>query len=171
MARYISTKSQVWALDIIMAIVIFLGALLLFYRYSLNSIDIENKGADDLLLDAKLVSTYLVSEGYPINWEESPSDATLIGLTNGKMDLNTQKVQGFSQLSISDYSKTRKLLSTTHDYFVYFEDRDNNTISIPGVVNDWIGKNYSIDNPKNIIKTIRFVRYNSTIIRMVLYVW
>ena len=171
MARYTSTKSQVWALDLIIAIVIFLGALMLFYKYSLNSIDIEKTDMGSLLLDAKLISTYLVSEGYPIDWQSAPNEVALIGLTNGEMDLNPGKVQGFSQLVASDYAKTRKLLSTTHDYYVFFEDKNNNTIKIQGVGENWIGKNYSNENPEDIIKTIRFVSYNSTIIRLVVYVW
>jgi len=167
MAQSISTKSQVWALDIVIAIAIFIGALLLFYRYSLNSIDIEKKDMEDILLDAKLISTHLVSAGYPLNWQDSPNDVALIGLTNGEMDLNTQKVQGFSQLATSDYTRTRRLLSTSHDYYVFFEDKNNITIQIPGVGKSWIGKNYSNEAPEDIIKTIRFVSYNSTIIRLV----
>jgi len=171
MARYTSTKSQVWALDIVIAIAIFLTALLLFYKYSLNSIDIERKGTDDLLLDAKLISTYLVSEGYPADWDTHVQDVTQIGLTDGKHKIVPYKVQQFKNMIYdqSSYDNTRKMLSTTHDYYVFFEDKNNNTLNIGGV--NWIGKDYSNEDPTDIIRTIRFIGYNSTIIRMVVYVW
>lgn len=171
MASSILTKSQVWALDLIIAVVIFLGALLLFYKYSINTVDIEKKDIGDLLLDAKLISSYLVSAGYPTDWQEHPGDIMLIGLTNGNMEINPKKVQEFSNLVASNYTKSRKLLSTTHDYYVFFEDKNNNIIRIEGVGEDWVGKDYTNENQEDIIKTIRFVNYNSTIIKLVLYVW
>ena len=170
-SQSISTKSQVWSIDLIIGIIIFSTALILFYKYSINTIDIEKKDVGDLLLDAKLISSYLVSPGYPANWQDNPGDVTLIGLTNGNMDINAKKVKEFSELAASNYPRSRKLLSTTHNYYVFFEDKNNNTIKIKGVEEDWIGKYYADENPTNLIKIVRFVYYNSTIIRMVVYVW
>lgn len=160
----LTKKSQIWSLDLIIGIIIFFTALILFYKYSINSMDLEKQDTTNLLLDGKLISSYLVSEGYPAHW--TLDNVTLIGLTNGNMDLNPNKVKNSKQLP---YSETKKLLSTTHDYYVFFEDKNNNTIQINGV--EWIGKDYTLAAPTNLIKIIRFVNYNSTIIRLVIYVW
>jgi len=163
----IRNKSQIWSLDLIIGIVIFFTALILFYKYSINTMDIERQDTTNLLLEGKLISSYLVSEGNPVDW--TLDNVTSIGLTNGNMDINTEKVNEFSELAILDYPRSRKLLSTINDYYVFFEDKNNNTIKINGV--EWIGKDYTLENPTNLIKIIRFVNYNSTIIRMVVYVW
>lgn len=160
-------KSQIWSLDLIIGIIIFTTSLVLFYKYGIESIDFERQDVNNLLLDAKVISNYLISEGYPNDW--TLGNVTLIGLTNGNMDLNPEKVSEFSDLAVTDYAKSRKLLSTINDYYLFFEDKNNNTIRINGI--EWIGKDYSTENPRNLIKVIRFVNYNSTIIRMVVYVW
>jgi len=171
MAQSTSTKSQVWSIDVIVAVIIFITALVLFYKYSINLVDVEGKDSGNLLLDGKLISSYLVSAGNPNDWEDHSEDTNLIGLTNGNMDINPQKVQEFSDLVTLDYPQSRKLLSTTHDYYVFFEDKNNNTIRIKGVGVDGIGKGYTTENQEDIIKITRLVYYNSTIIRMVLYIW
>ncbi|MBW2975190.1 hypothetical protein KY366_05725 [Candidatus Woesearchaeota archaeon] len=160
----LTKRSQIWSIDLMIAAVIFLTALLFFFRYSINNINPENREIDNLLLESKLISSYLVSEGYPPGW--TAGDVTLIGLTDGNMELDPDKVESFKALS---YPESRKLLSTAHDYYVFFEDKDNNTISIKGV--EWIGKDYTAEDPDNVIKIVRFVNYNSTIIKMMVYVW
>lgn len=169
MALSTSTKSQVWSIDLTVAIIIFLTALVLFYKYSINITDMEKKEMGDFLLDGKIISSYLISKGYPEDW--TTSDVTLIGLTNGNMDINPNKVESFHDLtdSVPKYQQSKKLLSTTHDYYVFFEDKNNNTLTVRGV--EGIGGDYKTENPEDIIKITRFVYYNSTIIRMVLYIW
>lgn len=169
MARFTLTnnKSQVWSLDLMIGIIIFATSLTFFYKYGIDSIDFERQNVNNLLLDAKIISNYLISKGYPEDWTHA--NVTLIGLTNGEMDINPDKVSEFSDIATMDYTKSRKLLSTMYDYFVFFEDKSNNTIRINEV--EWVGKDYRVEDPKNIVKVIRFVNYNSTIIRMVVYVW
>ena len=121
-------KAQVWSLDLAVALVIFLVALFMFYKYSINSIYTEKYNMNDLLLDGKLISSYLVSEGYPIDWDSS--NVTLIGLTDGRNKLIQEKVEDFSTITSSDYHNSRKLLSTTHDYYVYFENENGGLVSV-----------------------------------------
>ena len=164
----IKTKSQIWSLDVIIAIIIFLGALMFFYTQGLISLDAVENDISGLLLDGKIISSYLVSTGYPENWIEE--DVTLIGLTNGSLELDTRKVEVFSTIADDDYQLSRKLLSTSHDYFLFFQDKNNQTLQIvPGV--DWIGKDYAEADPADLIRVVRLVNYDSDIIKMVLYVW
>ena len=149
------------------AIIIFSGALLAFYRYSSNVIDAEQQDVDNLLLDAKLLSSYLVSAGYPEDW--TTTNVSLIGLTDGETRLSKGKVEQFLNIASSDYAKSRRLLSTAYDYYVLFEDKDGEPLKIGSVAA--IGKDYSAENPKNLIKIERFAFYNSSVIKLVVYVW
>lgn len=72
-------------------------------------------------------------------------------------------------MASANYSTTRRLLSTKNDYYIFFEDRNSNRVRILG--DEFIGKDYTIDNPKDIIKVYRFVVYNATILRMGVYIW
>ncbi|MBW2981020.1 hypothetical protein KY360_06410 [Candidatus Woesearchaeota archaeon] len=163
----LTKKSQVWSLDLMIAVLIFLVALLAFYKYSSNIIDSEQQDVDNILLDAKLISTYLVSAGFPEDW--TTANVTLIGLTDGDTRLSKEKVEQFSDIASSDYTNSRRLLSTMYDYHLFFEDRNGTALKVGDVVS--IGKNYSAENPKNLIKVERFAFYNSSIIKLVVYVW
>jgi hypothetical protein len=168
MALFTSTKkSQVWSLDLMVAIFIFLGALLLFYRYTLNAGSLGEEERDSLLLDAKLISSYLVSTGYPELWSES--NVSLIGLSDGDMRLIGWKVEQFSDIALADYTNSRRLLSAMHNYYVSFEDKDGNPLKISGI--EGIGKNFTSENPSSLIKVERFLIYNSSIIKMKVHVW
>jgi len=168
MAPSISIKSgsQIWSLDLIIAFLIFLGSLLLFYNFSINTVDLEKEDVESILLDAKLISGYLASSGHPEDW--TADTVVSIGLTDGDMRLEEEKVKQFSNMASLDYANTQKLLSTTHDYNISFE-KDNTSVEIKGVSS--IGKDYKTDNPRNLLKVIRFVFYNSSIINMVVHVW
>ena len=168
MGQYTLTKkAQIWGLDLVIAMIIFLGGVFLFYNYSINSAFGEEQSIEELTTNAKVMSSYLVSTGYPTNWNSS--DVTLIGLTDGQNKLVKEKVDTFSSISLSDYSMARRLLSATNNFYVYFEDSQNSTIFIGNY--SFIGKDYSYDDPDNIIKIVRYVFYNSTIIKMVILVW
>lgn len=163
----IKKKNQIWSFDLVIATLIFLGVLIIFYKYSVNTVDIEEQGTDYLLLDAKLISSYLVSSGHPEDW--TTDNVTLIGLTDGEMRLDQEKVEQFSEIASLDYTESRRLLSTTHNYYVFFEDKEGNPLEISGISS--IGKDYLAENPSDLIKVVRFVFYDSKIIKLVVYVW
>lgn len=168
MESSISTKkAQIWSMDLLVGVLIFLGALLMFYKYSINTMDFQGEEMDNLLLDAKLISSYLMSEGYPNDWSES--NVTLMGITDGGVRIDEGKVQQFSSIASSDYVRSRNLLSTIHNYQVSFKDKDGNLTHIGGVSS--IGKDYTVENPDDLIRIERFAVYNSSIIRLVVYVW
>lgn len=167
MAGYTSTKSQIWSLDLIVGIMIFLGAIFLFYKYSTNLSNLQQEDVNTLIEDAKVVSSYLVSEGYPADW--GSDNVTMIGLAGKEHTLDRGKLQAFDQMAQADYQNTKAILSTKNDFFVFLEDKEGNIKEIAGVY--WIGKNYSIEDPKDIIRVYRFLYYNSSILRMGIYLW
>ena len=146
------------------AVVIFMGGLIFFYYYSSNTLFTQNQQLDDLSFNAKLVSSYLVSTGYPVTWNST--NVNSIGLTDGNLKLSPTKVGGFANLT---YLQSRQLLSTKYDFLVNFKDQNNNPVLVNNVSS--IGRNYSLDNPENLLSLNRFVFYNSTIIRLEVIVW
>jgi len=116
-----------------------------------------------ILLDAKLASSYLLSAGYPENW--TASDVSVIGLTDGQGRLSYDRLSMFNSIALSDYTRSRRLLSIAHDYNVCFE-QGNSTMVIKGI--GCVGMAY---DGSDVIKITRVVHYNSSIIRMVVKVW
>jgi hypothetical protein len=171
MVWFISTKSQIWSIEFIVGLVIFIGALLIFYKYSVNLGTTQSDEIKELLIDAKTLSTFLVDKGLPGSW--NTSDVILVGLTNGDYRLNESKLSNFSALS---YATAKDLLSVRNDYYVFFEDKNSTQIAPAGVIG--VGKPgvnktniNQTENPDNLLKVFRFMRYNGTIIRMGILIW
>ena len=172
MVLFISTKkSQIWSIEFVIGLIIFISALFIFYRYSINLSENQEETLKDLIIDAKTLSNYLISSGLPENW--NTSNVILIGLTDGTYRLNETKVQYFS---VMNYSSTKNMLSVINDFYVFFEDRNGSSIIINGI--SGIGKPsvnktnlHATENPSDVIKVFRFVVYNGTIVRMGMYVW
>ena len=167
-------KAQVWSLDIVIAIVIFSAGLIIFYTYGSNLTKTDEDQLSYMLQDAKTISSFLVSSGYPDNW--TSQDVVTIGLTNSNFLINDSKVQKFSQLATTNYSITKKILSTRSDYFIYFENNNGTTISLNGIKG--MGKSgvnqtniYESENPEQVISIYRFAIYNKQIIRIGVLVW
>lgn len=158
------TKGQIWSLDTIVAVIIFMGGLLFFYHYSSYTIITQNQQLEDLSFNAKLVSSYLISEGNPVDW--NVTNVNSIGLTDGDLKLNPEKVSKFKEMS---YQDSKKLLSTKYDFSINFKNQNNSFVSINNIT--FIGKNYSLENPDNILSMNRFVFYNSSIIRIEVILW
>ncbi len=162
-----SRKSQIWSLDLVVGILIFLGALLVFYKYSINTLDYGGEDESNLLLDAKLMSSYIMSEGYPADW--SVGNVTLIGLTKDGVRIDPDKVAYFSSIAVSNYTISRRLLSTSYDYLISFEDKEGSPVVINGVSS--IGKNFSAEEHEELIKVERLAIYDSGIIRVLVHIW
>ncbi len=153
-----------------LAFLIFIGALVFFYKFSIDLTSSSENSVNDLISGAKDVSNLLITSGYPPNWNSST--VILFGLTDADR-LNDTKVYFFSQ---QEYNSSKSLLSTQYNYYVFFE-YTNGTQAVVGNVTG-IGKpgiNASnvlqVANPRNIVKIDRLVIYNSSIVRMKLYMW
>ena len=152
------------------AFIIFIGALIFFYKFSIDLTSSGQSAAADLITNGKDVSNLLMKSGYPPNW--NLSSVILFGLTDDE-HLNVTKVYFFSQ---QEYNASKGLLSTQYNYYIFFEYA-NGTQAMVGNVSG-IGKpgvNSSnilqVENPKNIIKIDRLVIYNVSIVKMKVYIW
>lgn len=180
-------KAQSYYSDFMIAIALFSITMLLYYQYT-NNAAVENKNAvKDLLLDAMSISSSLIGEGYPPDW--NASGVNRIGLTNGKYRLDQNKINSFAAL---EYSRSKYLLGTSNDYFIFFEDKYGNVprlnatcgigspnvnVEIADITGPWIVGNakclINMTNSvtKNLVKTERAVLYNSYLLKMVVYSW
>lgn len=167
----ILTKAQVFSLDLIIAMLVFGSALLLYYKNITNLSDQDEELLDDILIDVKSISNSLVSQGYPYNW--SKDNVVRIGITDNNR-VSEEKLAEFSKIP---YKESKKLLGTIYDYYVFFTDRNNNIMQInsslegigkPGVNSTNI---QTVENPKKLVKVTRLIVKESEIEKMVIYLW
>ena len=163
-------KSQVWSIDYIIAVVLLLLIVLLSFRYLITTRE-GSLTTSSLTTDAAAVSDLLLSSGYPESW--SSSNVTRAGLTGGDYRLNATKVSSFASLP---YTKQKMLLSTQHDFLLYFLMANNTLLTVNGV--DVTGKGSVISEiptidgtSHNLIKTERLLIYDREIVKMVVLLW
>ena len=178
-------KSQVWYLDFVLAISIFVLLLIIYFTYTLNLSKQDTKVLNDLITNLKSMSSSLILEGYPDNWNND--DVQRLGLTNNNQRIDENKLGQFLNIS---YNTRKTLFNTQYDYFIFFKNNNGCLINISdnfGVghadveleeVIDPICNGFTEDsidlsnmNPKNIVRTDRLLIYNSEIVDMVIYLW
>ena len=156
---------------------IFFFAIIAYYNMSSN-LNYGKTNLEEILSDGKYISSSLLSGGIPANWTND--SVVKIGLTDEDYRLNHEKLVKFAELP---YSKSKSRFSTGLEYFIFFEDINGTMINLTQcgfgspkadlVIQD--GKcayvNLSRADPKNIVNIERFLIYNSTIIKMVVYTW
>ncbi len=163
-------KAQVWSLDAIIGVTIFTSAIILFYVYAVNFSDDAQVALTEMQNDGKFVSSNLLSEGSPRNWNlthvEVPGISNRNRINQTKLDL--------LYLVNQDYNKTKRLLNTRFDYYFFF----NQPLTANNTLLDGIGKPglnrttiISIENPRNIVKTQRYVIYQNEPAVLTLYLW
>jgi hypothetical protein len=160
-------RGQIWSMDFVVGITIFLVGFLIFYFYSLNN-PLESKEIiENLEYDGKLITNFILSEGSPTNW--NLSNVLSIGiLTDGK--ISDLKLEYFYFFTKDNYSDTKIMFNTKYDY-IFFVDRN---MTINGSLVDYIGKpfvNKSNIDAKNLIKITRFTSYRNMPTTAYLYIW
>ena len=101
-------KSQAWSFDVILAVIIFVGAF--FICYFLLKPQTENT-VDVLRDDAEFIAREILSEASPINVVE-----------NGV--INETKLE---QL-VGNYSKLKSRVRVLNDFCIYLEDQRGNVV-------------------------------------------
>ena len=168
-----SIKSQVWTTDFIISIMLFIALFLLFGK---TIFDLTNDSKEDivpLITEGRAVSDSLISEGYPVNWNNAT--VSKIGLTADNR-IDASKISAFYSMN---YSEAKRLFNTPYDFFVFLSDENNKLISVEG--------NYGFGNPainatqdnvtlsgvdfERLAKIDRIVIYDSKIVKMVVYLW
>lgn len=162
-------KAQGWGIDIIAAIMIFFFGIVLFYTYSINKSNESEVNFESLKYEGNLILGSILSEGYPVEWNST--NVNKIGiLSDGK--INHTKLEAFYNLTLSDYSLTRRLFTTKYHYFIFVEENftfHNGAVNIDGFGKPGFDRNNI--NAENLIRINRVAIYNDKPSTFNLYIW
>lgn len=161
-------KAQAWTLDFIVAFVLFFTALFVFYGYYSGSVSEKTGDLENLRREAQGISNFLMSEGYPSNWNSS--NVERIGIVDSGFMLNSSKLESLASM---DYYSSKSLLNADHDYYFYFSDSANNSSNLPSFGKPGINSTSldGLENPDRLVSVSRFVFYDKHLYRMVIYLW
>jgi len=122
-------KAQLWSLDFVMSLLIFMSALLavMFAWNYIGTNAAETRQLKELQLKALTLSDSLIrTGGLPDDWDEG--DVVVIGLAQEENVLNATKVDSFINLSSSDHSRARGLLDMGLYDFLFEITEMNGTV-------------------------------------------
>ena len=161
--NYPAKKAQIWGLDVMVAIVIFLIGIITIYLYALNFMNESQNTLDSLFYEGNLASSLILSDGVPENWTSENVDIPGI-LTKNK--INQTKLNSFYSLAENpiDYEKLKKMLSIKEEFYFNFSGME-----IYGSPRSYVGKLAS--NPENLVRTERFSIYKEKPIKIEIYSW
>ena len=164
-------KAQAWAMDLMVASVIFLIAIVIFYVYALNDPGEARENIEKMNYDGKIIGDSLLSEGYPKDWYGDDVVAPGI-LTKNK--INETKLDRFYDLVNSDYEKTKRLFNTRYEYY-FSLNATSGADCIPldvgaGSVSG-IGLDPLSSNPRNLIKITHFTVYKDRPVTAYIQIW
>jgi hypothetical protein len=112
-------RAQVWSIDVLLAVVIFLSIIMIFY-VSLNSQSKPN--IRDLQSEAGFLRTQLeVSQDFAFLTQDQ---------------INDTKFQQFADVVTNDYDDTKQKLGMRSDFCIYMEDEDGNLIILKNSAGD-----------------------------------
>ena len=150
-------KAQVWYIDFMVGFLILIIAIVIYYQYQDNLSNEFESDWEEMIIDSKSISSSLITQGYPSNWTNDTVE--IIGLTDGNYRINSTKVMAFKNMT---YKSTKSLLRTRFNFYFFLEDSE-------GVKSYDVGLNAT--DSKFLVQTTRFVLHNSSIHKMVLYLW
>jgi hypothetical protein len=159
-----NTKGQIWTLDLIVALVLFIIGALFFYQYGSSVRENNSNEINELSLQTERISNNLMGSGEPSEWNNA--SVISIGLSDGNSRLVLNKLRELNQIP---YPDTKHLLSTNRDYQITFRNGNNTLLSFNNQT--FWGKNISLDSPKQMLKSKRLLFYNHSILSMEILVW
>lgn len=163
------TKGQVWSLDIMAGLALFLVGIMIFFIYSLNQPSQAKETLDILRYEGETIANSLLSQGYPSNW--NTSNVIALGITTDKK-INQTKLENLYEMiyTQNNYNKTKNILNTQYDYYIFLnQNMTINSMSIEGIGKPGTTKQ-NID-ARNLIKITRFTIYQNKTTPLYIYTW
>lgn len=125
--RSLNSKAQTLYIDFAVALLLFIFTIAAYFSYTTNLQKEERGELDILISNVQEISSSLTISGYPIGWDNTT--VIRVGIAD-EQRLNSTKLISFKRLN---YTKSKRLLSTPYDYFVFFTDDKNNILNIKSV--------------------------------------
>lgn len=161
MVGFTSTKGQIWGIDLMIAMTIFLFGIILVYVYAINF----NNNSEDILrelnAEAILVSSLILSEGNPESW--NIDNVEIPGILSSNR-LNQTKLEDFYSLSQNNYPNLKKMLGAKNDFYFSFDG-----LVVGGELIGGVGK--FPDDSSNLIKIERIIVSDNKPVKFTLYIW
>lgn len=169
MEKFISMnkKAQIWSIDIMAGMVLFLVGIIAFYVYSLNQPGEAEDNFEILIYEGKVISDNLMSSGYPKEWNST--NVVRLGITDENVINETKIISLYDMIVNGEYNATKNLLNTNYDY-LFFLEGNSSQIEFQGIGKPGVNKSTKID-ARNLIKTTRFTIYKNKTVPLYLYVW
>jgi hypothetical protein len=170
-------RAQAWYMDFIFAMIIFTGCIILFYSFFPNVTTQELTDLDDVYLDGRVLSSALLSSGYPTNWTNTTVQR--IGIIDDRR-LNITKYALFASMTSNDYYRVKDLFNLRADFVVFFQNETGGVTNMSGIHHIGhpdvsVGSVNAIDLEavphNNLVTFTRVIGYNGLVQRMVIYVW
>ena len=143
-----SKKGQVWSLDLIVAVSIFLIGIIVLFFYALNYTNQSQNNLEYLYLQGHTAGEILLSE-----------DSSGI-LSNGI--INQTKLEIFYD---KNYAEQKSVLGVKDDFYITLDDLviDSNPVNFVGEINE--------SNVNDLIKINRIVAYRNKPSKLQMYIW
>nr|MCK4929471.1 hypothetical protein [Nanoarchaeota archaeon] len=106
-------RGQVWSVDVLLAVIIFVSVILIFYVTMTSE---QKPGLKDLEIEAKDLKIEL-EKNYELGFIEAE-------------EVNETKFGEFINLTKENYSEVKKKLGVKGDFCIFYEDNEGNIILI-----------------------------------------
>ncbi len=166
-----------WYADFTIGAIILISIVIIFFINVHNLEEGKSSDAHLLIQQGSSISDSLMTSGVPKGWTNDT--VSKIGL----MDSQRVNLTLLDNLKSTQYDRMRQLFKITDDFVLFFEDKAGclqfrNGIALYGdprmtVTSGTCVKRSSIDTSvaDNLIPLTRYVIYNGTPARMVVYAW
>lgn len=127
---FLKRRSQIYFTDYIVAILIFVVFITIYHFYSQTIMENQSEDLNLLILEAKVVSNSLLSQGIPWNWSdyEHVNETTIrIGLMNEENVVYMDKLEHFYNMS---YNISKYLFQIKNEFYVYMKNQNDEIIGI-----------------------------------------
>ncbi len=160
------TRGQAWGFDLLIASIIFIAGLILFFLYSMNLPTETEEHYSTMFSEGISFSELILSEGTPQDWNQS--NIIRPGIFSSEK-INETKLIQLTEMSASPagYEKIRSLSRIHSNFYINFSEPI--TLSNGSEISE-IGKPFSPDSP-NIVGISRFAQANNKPISMRIYLW
>ena len=153
------------------ASMIFISGIIIFYVYSLNYPKESQEALDSLFSEGDFIAESILGEGLPADWTES--NVVRIGITTNHK-INNTKLERFynlanSQINPTGYARSKSILNTKYNFFMNLSEAI--IIGNTEIPEGGIGKSFQGIETKSIIKITRATIYNNKIVSLNLYIW
>ena len=162
-------KAQIWGMDILAGMALFLIGVIVFFIYSLNQPSEAQDNFEFLFYEGRIIADSLMSPGYPLDWNST--NVITIGI-NSDDKINETKLERLYEMIYTEnnYALTKNIFNTQYEYYFFLEQNMTiNSTEIEGIGKPGITKE-NID-AKNLVKISRFTIYQNKITPLYVYIW